>query len=84
MLIAGGAQADASDNRLSEDEAADFLRGGRDGMAEQQGRSTQVEFDLFVGRLVFPSPSVEPDEFESWMGLWVQQIGPEPDGYPAA
>lgn len=72
VLFAGGAEADARDDGLSEDEATDFLRGGSKGMAEQQGRSAQVEFDLSVGRFVFPSPSVEPNKFARRIGMGVQ------------
>ena len=58
MLLAGGGQAYACDDGLSEDEATDFLGGGGEGVAEQQGRSAQVEFDFFVGGLVLPSHPV--------------------------
>ena len=69
MFLTGGGQAYACDEGLREDEAPDFLGGGGERMTQQQGGAAQVEFDLFVSRLVFPAHPVEPDQFEGRMGL---------------
>ena len=69
MLFAGGGYAHACDDGLSEEETADFLGSGSEGMTEQQGCSAQMDLDLLVGGLVLPSHAVKPEEFCSRMGV---------------